>query len=295
MSGAAGAPRAGSGSAAQGAPGTSAARGRLARLLAPANTPIRDWGGRRVWIIGASSGIGEALALELARRGARLALSARGETRLRAVCMACDAAAPTQTLALALDLSRDGEIERARDELLASWGGIDLVVFNAGTYRPLRAWELTADAVRETLATNLVGTMSGTAAVLPTLLEQGAGAIALVGSVAGYGGLPKAAVYGPSKAALINFAEVLYLDLAPRGVGVFLINPGFVATPLTAQNDFTMPALQTPAQAAQAIVDGFAAGDFEIDFPKRFTGGLKLLQLLPRRLYFPLVRRATGL
>jgi len=169
------------------------------------------------------------------------------------------------------------------------------VVFNAGTYRPLRAWELTAEAVRETLETNLVGTMSATAAVLPTLLAQGHGAIALVGSVAGYGGLPKALVYGPSKAALINFAEVLHLDLSPRGIGVFLIDPGFVATPLTAQNDFAMPALQTPEQAAAAIVDGFARGDFEIHFPKRFTRALKLLQLLPRPLYFALIRRATGL
>ncbi|KIN90116.1 SDR family NAD(P)-dependent oxidoreductase [Thauera sp. SWB20] len=290
--------------------------------FAPLNTPIREWAGRRVWIVGASSGIGEALALALARRGARLALSARGRERLEAVCAACDAAAgagPTAgdagalanaavepahraespasagVLALALDLSRAGEIERARDRLLAAWGGIDLVVFNAGTYRPLRAWELTAEAVRETLETNLVGTMSGTAAVLPTLLAQGHGAIALVGSVAGYGGLPKALVYGPSKAALINFAEVLHLDLSPRGIGVFLIDPGFVATPLTAQNDFAMPALQTPEQAAAAIVDGFARGDFEIHFPKRFTRALKLLQLLPRPLYFALIRRATGL
>jgi short-subunit dehydrogenase len=290
--------------------------------FAPLNTPIREWAGRRVWIVGASSGIGEALALALARRGARLALSARGRERLEAVCAACDAAAgagptagdagalanaavepahcaespaPAGVLALALDLSRAGEIERARDRLLAAWGGIDLVVFNAGTYRPLRAWELTAEAVRETLETNLVGTMSATAAVLPTLLAQGHGAIALVGSVAGYGGLPKALVYGPSKAALINFAEVLHLDLSPRGIGVFLIDPGFVATPLTAQNDFAMPALQTPEQAAAAIVDGFARGDFEIHFPKRFTRALKLLQLLPRRLYFALIRRATGL
>lgn len=290
--------------------------------FAPLNTPIREWAGRRVWIVGASSGIGEALALALARRGARLALSARGRDRLEAVCAACDAAAgagptagdagalanaavepahraespaPAGVLALALDLSRAGEIERARDRLLAAWGGIDLVVFNAGTYRPLRAWELTAEAVRETLETNLVGTMSGTAAVLPTLLAQGRGAIALVGSVAGYGGLPKALVYGPSKAALINFAEVLHLDLSPRGIGVFLIDPGFVATPLTAQNDFAMPALQTPEQAAAAIVDGFARGDFEIHFPKRFTRALKLLQLLPRPLYFALIRRATGL
>ncbi len=268
----------------------SAGAGRLQRLFGPLNTPIRDWAGRRVWIVGASSGIGEALALALARRGARLALSARSAERLEAACTACGGA-----LALPMDLSRDGEIEQARDQLLAAWGGIDLVVFNAGTYRPLRAWELTAAAVRETLDVNLVGTMSGVAAVLPTLLAQGRGALALVGSVAGYGGLPKATVYGPSKAALINFAEVLHLDLAPRGIDVFLISPGFVATPLTAQNDFTMPALLTPEQAAGAIVEGFASGAFEIHFPKRFTCVLKLLQWLPRRVYFALVRRATGL
>lgn len=279
----------------------SAGAGVLARVFPPLNTPIHDWAGKRVWIIGASSGIGEALARALARRGARLALSARGEARLRAVSAACDAAAgagsaaSTGALAFPLDLSRDGELAQARDQLLAAWGGIDLVVFNAGTYRPLRAWELSAEAVRETLATNLIGTMSGAAAVLPILIEQGHGALALVGSVAGYGGLPKAAVYGPSKAALINFAEVLHLDLAPRGIGVFLINPGFVATPLTAQNDFAMPALLTPAQAADAILAGFARGDFEIHFPKRFTRVLKLLQWLPRRAYFALIRRATGL
>ena len=119
--------------------------------------------------------------------------------------------------------------------------------------------------------------------------------IALVGSVAGYGGLPKATVYGPGKAALINFAETLYLDLAPAGVSVFLVNPGFVATPLTAQNDFTMPALMTPEAAAEAMLAGFARGDFEIHFPRRFTMVLKLLRLLPRRLYFALIHRLTGL
>ncbi|HRP22978.1 MAG TPA: SDR family NAD(P)-dependent oxidoreductase [Thauera sp.] len=266
-------------------------------LFSPLNTPIRDWQGRRVWIVGASTGIGEALALALAARGARLALSARSVQRLQAVRAACveRGVAESDCVIEALDLARDGDFARAQGALLARWGGVDLVVFNAGTYRPLRAWELSAEAVRETVALNLVGTLCGVGELVPALLRQGSGAIALVGSVAGYGGLPKATVYGPTKAALINLAETLYLDLSPRGIDVFLIDPGFVATPLTAANDFHMPALQTPAQAAQAIVDGFARGDFEIHFPKRFTRVLKLLQWLPRRFYFPLVRRATGL
>jgi short-subunit dehydrogenase len=124
-------------------------------------------------------------------------------------------------------------------------------------------------------------------------LHQGAGGIAVVASVAGYGGLPDALIYGASKAALINFTETLYLDLSARGINVTLINPGFVETRLTAQNKFTMPALLTCAQAAQKIIAGFARGDFEIHFPKRFTLWLKLLSLLPYRAYFYLVKRAT--
>lgn len=260
-------------------------------LLRPLNTPIRDWAGRRVWVIGASSGIGEALARALGARGARVAVSARSAARLAQVVADCGA----QAVAEPLDITRAQELEAARDRLLERWGGFDLVVLCAGAYRPQRAWELSSATIRETVGTNVIGTMEAAAAVAPALVAAGAGAIAVVGSVAGYGGLPKAAVYGPSKAALINFAEALYLDLAPRGVSVFLVSPGFVATPLTAGNDFRMPALLVPVQAAQAIIDGLARGDFEIHFPKRFTRVMRALRWLPRRLYFPLVRRATGL
>jgi NAD(P)-dependent dehydrogenase (short-subunit alcohol dehydrogenase family) len=136
--------------------------------------------------------------------------------------------------------------------------------------------------------------------VLPAMLARAseglaAGHISLVSSVAGMRGLPKSLAYGPTKAALINLAETLYLDLRPSGIGVSVINPGFVETPLTAQNDFAMPALITPAQAAQAVLGGWARGDFEIHFPKRFTHWLKFLRLLPYRVYFPLVRKMTGL
>jgi short-subunit dehydrogenase len=268
--------------------------GRKSRLFAPLNTPIQDWRGRRVWLVGASTGIGAALARALSARGARLALSARSRHTLELLRTEC-AGLGGEAIVAEMDVTRPGDFERVRDQLLAGWGGLDLVVFNAGTYQPLRAWELDAARIRDTLDTNLVGTMVGAAAVIRTLLAKGKGALAVVGSVAGYGGLPKAAAYGPSKAALINFAETLYLDLSPRGLDVFLIDPGFVATPLTAQNDFHMPALLSPEQAATAILQGFGRGAFEIHFPKRFTCALKVLQWLPRRLYFALVRRATGL
>ena len=126
------------------------------------------------------------------------------------------------------------------------------------------------------------------------LIEPAGGGIAFIASVAGYRGLPKSVCYGPGKAALIHFAECLHLDLADQGIGIWLINPGFVQTRLTAQNDFSMPALLTPDQAAVAIVDGFRTVRFEIHFPKRFTLALKLVSLLPYRWYFPLIRRITG-
>lgn len=258
-------------------------------LFSALNPPIGDWRGRRVWLVGASTGIGAALARKLAARGARLALSARTRDRLEALAAECGGA-----LVAAMDMLRPGDFVRERDRLLDLWGGIDLVVLNAGTYRPLRAWELTPQTIRETIEPNLLGVMDGVAAVVPGMLQQGHGAIAIVASVAGYGGLPMAAAYGPSKAALINLAEVLHIDLAPRGLGVFLICPGFVATPLTARNDFRMPALISADEAADEILAGMEKGAFEIHFPKRFTRFVKLLQWLPRRCYFPLVRWAAG-
>lgn len=256
----------------------------------PLNRPVRDWTGRRVWIVGASSGIGAALAEALSARGARLALSARRREALEAVAARCGGA-----LVVPMDVTISADHARAASAVQEVLGGIDMVIFNAGTYRPMRAWELDPVSIRNTVDTNLTGVMEGVAAVVPHMLARGEGAIVLVGSVAGYGGLPKAAAYGPTKAALINFAEVLHLDLAPRGIDVFLVNPGFVDTPLTQQNDFHMPALMTAADAAGSILEGFAAGSFEIHFPRRFTRVLKLMSMLPRRLYFALVRRTTGL
>lgn len=261
------------------------------RFLRPLNPPIADWAGRRVWIVGASSGIGEALARALSARGARLALSARREPALQAlVADACPDA-----LALPLDVTDAAGVRQAAHRLEREWGGIDLVVWLAGTYAPMRAQDYDLDRARAMLDANLGGAMNGVAALLPLFGRQQGGALALVSSVAGYRGLPKSLAYGPGKAAVINLAETLWLDLSGEGIGVWLINPGFVATPLTAANDFPMPGLLTPAQAADAIIRGFARGRFEIHFPRRFTLWMQLLRLLPDRLYFAAVRRITGL
>src|SRR6185369_7194695 len=142
----------------------------------------------------------------------------------------------------------------SRRVLLAAWGGIDLVVYLAGDYVPMQAQDFDLARAEQVIAVNFNGAMRLAASVLPEL--RAGGGIAFVASVAGYRGLPRALCYGPGKAALIHFAECLHLDLAPQGIGVWVINPGFVATRLTARNDFTMPALLAPEQAALAMVDG---------------------------------------
>ena len=249
------------------------------------NPVIRDWRGKRVWLIGASSGIGAALARALPARGARLALSARNGDKLAALGLA-------DALLLPCDATDRAALAGARQGVLAEFAGIDLVIYLAGDYVPMRADNFDLAHAERVIAVNFHGALRAAATVLPDLAPGGG--IAFVASVAGYRGLPQALCYGPGKAALIHFAECLYQDLHPRGIGVWVINPGFVATPLTARNDFAMPALQTPEQAAQATVDGFSRANFEIHYPKRFTLLMKFLALLPYRWYFPLVRRVTG-
>lgn len=253
------------------------------------NPKITDWRGKRVWLLGASSGIGAALARLLLAQGAHVALSARHADRLNAVANGAQHA-----LLLPCDASNESSLKSAWAGIMMTWGGVDVAIYLAGDYLPIRAWELDSAKAQHMIATNLTGAVFFAACVVPQLVHQGTGHIAFVASVAGYRGLPKSLIYGPTKAALINFAEALYLDLEPKGIGVRVINPGFVATPLTAQNDFAMPALLTPETAAQATLKGFAGNAFEIDYPKRFTRVMKLLAHLPYRLYFPLVRRLTG-
>ena len=257
------------------------------------NPPLRDWHGRRVWLIGASSGIGRATAAALHARGAQVIVSARSGNALDAFV-----AQHPGSAALVMDTAQPQQVQAAATQVLAG-GAPDLVCYCAGHYRDMRATDFDLAEMLRHEQINYNGALHVLAAVLPAMLAAAQGGrpghVSIVSSVAGYRGLPKSLAYGPTKAALINLAEALYLDLHALGMGVSVVNPGFVATPLTAGNDFTMPALISPEAAAEAIVRGWARGHFDIHFPKRFTRVMKLLRVLPYRWYFPAVHRFTGL
>ena len=254
------------------------------------NPRITDWTGRVVWLIGASTGIGRATADLLHARGAKVVVSARNAAAISAF-----ERAHAGSLGLALDATDRDAMRRAAQRIVAEFGRIDLAIYCAGYYKAMRATDFDLDEALQHERVNFVGALHMLDAVLPVLLKQQAGHLSVISSVAGYRGLPNSLAYGPTKAALINLAQTLYLDLHPLGIGCSVINPGFVETPLTAKNEFTMPALITPERAAQEMLKGWAAGRFEIHFPKRFTLWLKALRHVGDAFYFKAIRRVTGL
>jgi NAD(P)-dependent dehydrogenase (short-subunit alcohol dehydrogenase family) len=254
----------------------------------PLNPRMAHWSGLRVWLVGASTGIGRATASALHAQGARVVVSARDAAKLDQFVQQHPGAQ-----ALVLDVTDAQAVQQAAQTLLAE-GPLHCVVYCAGHYRAMTATALDLPDLLRHNQVNYVGALHLLHAVLPQWLAQPEGVrghFSLMASVAGYRGLPNSLAYGPTKAALINLAETLYTDLRPHGVSVSVINPGFVDTPLTAQNAFTMPALITPEQAAAAILEGWAHGAFEVHFPKRFTFWMKLLQCLPYPAFFAMTRR----
>lgn len=254
------------------------------------NPEISNWSAMRVWVIGASTGIGAETAKLLLAKGARVALSARRIDLLSTV-----ANHHPHSLIAELDIVDHTTVQAAYDQIHNQWQGLDLVLIVAGAYNEMRADTFDLAVANRMIDLNLRGALNCLDVVLPDLLTQGRGGIAIVASVAGYSGLPKALIYGSTKAALINLCESLYLDLRPRGIGVYMINPGFVDTPLTAGNDFPMPAMIPASEAAQQLVGGIERGEFHIHFPRRFTNCLRLLRLLPYRFYFWAIHKGTGL
>ena len=255
----------------------------------PHNLPINDWHGKTVWLVGASAGIGRATAHKLHALGAKVIVTARNQPALDAFA----AEHPGATV-LAMDAADAASVEAAAQTILAT-GPLDLVLYCAGYYKEMRATGFDLSEMLRHNQVNYVGATYVLAAVLPHFLARKAGHISLVSSVAGYRGLPQGLAYGPTKAALINLAETLHVDLKDSQISVSLICPGFVETQLTAQNKFAMPGLIKPERAAEEIIKGWAKGEFEIHFPKRFTLMMKAMALLPPALYFPMIRKFTGL
>jgi NAD(P)-dependent dehydrogenase (short-subunit alcohol dehydrogenase family) len=255
--------------------------------MASLNPKIENWQDRSVWIVGASSGIGLALAQALTQRGARVAVSARSEEKLNAFTQS-----HPDSFAVVIDVQDPHSVAQAT-QAVASHQGLEVVVYCAGHYLAQDARALDVQQLFLHQEVNYLGAIRVLSQVLPVLLSKGHGHVSLISSVAGYRGLPKSLAYGPTKAALTHLAECLYLDLHDLGIGVSAVLPGFVSTPLTAQNDFEMPALISPEQAALDMIKGYARGEFEIHFPKRFTRVLKVLRCLPYAWYFPLVNRLT--
>jgi NAD(P)-dependent dehydrogenase (short-subunit alcohol dehydrogenase family) len=251
---------------------------------------------KTAWITGASTGIGRELALALARRGVTVAASARSREGLESLAAEAGAAANgTRILATPLDVADRAAVKTAAEAAIRVFRGApDLAVLNAGTYLPMSAADFDAERFRAHVEVNLMGTVHMLEALLPAYLDARRGHIAIVSSIAGYRGLPTAAAYGATKAALINLAESLKYDLDRAGVKLQLVDPGFVKTPLTDKNDFKMPFLMAVDAAVERMIAGFQSNRFEITFPRRFTWQLKLLRLLPYRLYFAITRRRTG-
>jgi len=263
------------------------------RWGAPLNQPIQTWQGRRVWLVGASSGIGLACAKALHAAGAKVIVSARDVGALSEWAETCKKEGLPVEL-MSLDVTDALQVKYVARQVAAG-GPLDFLLYCAGHYRAQRATEFDLKDMLRHQDVNYNGLLRVLDAVLPMFLQQRSGHISLVSSVAGWRGLPNGLAYGPTKAAMTHLAETLYMDLQDQGIGVSVINPGFVATPLTAQNNFQMPALMSPEEAAKAMLAGWSEGLFDIHFPKRFTAWLKLMRLLPYRAYFAVVRRFTGL
>jgi len=243
-----------------------------------------------VWITGASSGLGKALALRMAHEGWRVAASARGADKLVELKRAA-ADGPGSIHAMPLDVTdaaaTAATIARIEDEL----GPIDQAVLNAGSHTPVRAGALKIEDFRALVELNLMGTVHCLSPLLARMTARRSGRIAIVASVAGYRGLPTSAAYGMTKAGLINLAEALKPELDALGVTLQIVNPGFVRTPLTDRNPFPMPFLMEVEDAAAALQRGLQSQRFEIVFPRRLAYIMKVLRCLPAPLAFALTRR----
>jgi short-subunit dehydrogenase len=239
---------------------------------------MRDFNGKRYWLVGASEGLGLALASKLSAAGAEVILSARNPETLAAAV----AGLPGKATALPVDAGSTDSVRIAASSL----GHIDGVVYLAGVYWPIDAKAWDATHVEAMCDINFTGCARVIGAVLPAMVARGAGHVVITGSLSGFRGLPGAIGYAASKAGTMVLAESLYADLRNTGIAVQLANPGFIKTRLTAKNDFTMPFIMEPEAAAQIMFDHMRGSRFKISFPTLFSWLFRGSNFLPDWLYY---------
>ncbi len=242
---------------------------------------------KKIWITGASSGIGKALALKFAKEGWQVAASARRENLLIEISKLDKNIFP-----FPLDVTDSENCKKVFEQIKKQFNEIDISVFGTGIHDPESEKKFNLNSIKKIMEVNFLGTMNSINAVYNYYKEKKNGQISIVSSVAGYRGLPNAGGYCASKSALTSFTESLHFDLKKSNVQVSLISPGFIKTPMTDQNDFPMPMIKSPEFAAEKIFDGLIKkNNFEIHFPKSFTYIMKLLRILPNSIYFWLVEK----
>jgi len=240
-------------------------------------------------ITGASSGIGASLGVLMAEEGYRVSACARRLPRLHALQEKNPGITPIE-----MDVSDHASVQLGLAKAETENGAVDIAVLNAGIYQPVNAAEFDLSSYNRHMAVNYTGILHCLDGLIPAMIARQSGHIAFMASVAGYRGLPRSSAYGPSKAAVQNLAESVYFDLAPKGIKIQLINPGFVETEATAVNDFVMPDLISSDAAARLVLKGLRSDDFEIAFPKRFVRKMKWLRLLPAKSYLKLMAKFTN-
>ena len=239
---------------------------------------------KKIWITGASSGIGKAVAEKFAAEGWKVAVSARRKELLQ------DMAKDKNISSFPLDVTDRSQINSVFQNILKEFGNIDICLFSSGTYEPKDEQNIDPDKIKNVINVNFLGVIDCVKTVEEYFKNKKTGHISIVSSIAGYRGLPNSSGYGPSKAALTNFCESIYFDFKKFGVRVSVISPGFIKTPLTDKNEFPMPFLKTVDYAANQIFNGLVKSNaFEIHFPKGLTLTLKILRILPYKLYLFLV------
>ena len=242
-----------------------------------------------IWITGASTGIGKALALKFSKNGWIVAISARRKELLEEISSSNE-----NIYSFPLDVTKIDECNKVFSEIKNKFNNIDICVFSTGTWNPKKEKEIDVEQIENVMKVNFFGTLNSIKCVENYYKESRKGHISIVSSIAGYRGLPNSTGYGPSKSALNNLAESLYFDFGRYNVRISLISPGFIKTPMTDKNDFKMPFLKSTEYAADKIYNGLVNSNvFEIHFPKQLTLILKIFKILPNWLYLWLVKKLT--